>query len=165
MDGVGGPDHSAHSPAPFLIATPSRNRLIEVPVTIIATYALFREAPALLRAYRSLPVRAVRRLLLSRWLLPQPMWLTPDPRYRAEDLAAVWRSAERLGLDAAVMMFHSSELMPGGSPFRQDAQSVRELLACLHAFFGFVREAEGEFSTLSAIAAGIPERRLQAKAL
>ena len=50
------------------------------------------------------------------------------------------------------MMFHSSELMPGGSPFRPDAQSVRDLLACLDAFFGFVARGGGEFSTLTPLA-------------
>ncbi len=56
------------------------------------------------------------------------------------------------------MMFHSSELMPGGSPFRPDAASVRDLLDCLDAFFAFVRADGGEPVTLSAMAAGVRAR-------
>ncbi len=56
------------------------------------------------------------------------------------------------------MMFHSSELMPGGSPFRKDARSVRELLESLDAFFSTVRAAGGAFATLSAMAEDLGER-------
>jgi hypothetical protein len=165
LHGRGGPDFTQHTPPPFLVASASEKRLIEVPVTIVVTYALLRWAPTVLRAYRSLPVRAVRKMALSRWLRPQPMWLAPDPRYQPEDVAAVWRCAEHLGLETAVMMFHSSELMPGGSPFRPDARAVRELLGCLDAFFGFVGQSGCDFSTLSGMAAGLSEDQLVVKEL
>ena len=127
---------------------------------------MLRRSPALLAAYQLLPVRAVRKVFLSRWLHPQPMWLTPDPRLGPDDLASIWRCAEGLGLDPLVMMFHSSELMPGGSPFRPDAQSVRALLACLDEFFGFVVRGGGEFSTLTPLAARLlAGGRLRAKPL
>ena len=155
LNGAGGPDFRGHSPEPFRIAGSGGRGLIEIPVTIMTTYRHLRRLPLLLDAYRSLPVRAVRKLLLSRWLLPQPVWLSPDPRYSSDDLASVWRCAAEAGLDAAVMMFHSTELMPGGSPFRADAQSVRELLQCLDVFFGFVRRHEGSFSALTAMAADL----------
>jgi hypothetical protein len=137
--------------------------LLEIPVTLFATYSPLRRWPPLLSVYRSLPVRAVRRLALSRWLAPQPVWLTPDPRYRDRDLAGVWRCASEAGLSAAVMMFHSSELMPGGSPFRPDRQSVNDLLRQLDAFFTHVREQGGGFATLTDLAvdalAASPELR------
>jgi hypothetical protein len=154
LDGVGGPDFRGHSPRPFLLGDDA-HRLVEIPVTILPTYAPLRRSPALLAAYQLLPVRAVRKLLLSRWLRPQPMWLQPDPRLGADDLAAVWRVAARVELDTLVMMFHSSELMPGGSPFRPDAQSVRDLLACLDGFFAFVNRSGGEFATLTPMAAAL----------
>jgi hypothetical protein len=50
------------------------------------------------------------------------------------------------------MMFHSSELMPGGSPFRPDARSVRDLLNCLDTFFTHVARCGGGFATLSELA-------------
>ena len=80
------------------------------------------------------------------------MWLAPDPRYSAADIAGVWRCAEESGITAAVMMFHSSELMPGGSPFRPDAASITDLLACLDTFFSHVRRLGDGFATLGQLA-------------
>lgn len=165
LDGAGGPDFRAHSPHPFLIRGGGPRGLLEIPVTLFATYRPLQRSPLLLEAYRSLPVRAVRKLFLSHWLLPQPMWLAPDPRYSAEDIAAVWRCAAEAGMTATVMMFHSSELMPGGSPFRPDARSVRELLACLDEFFTFVRRQAGNFASLTAMARDLDTASLEARRL
>jgi hypothetical protein len=155
LGGEGGPDFRAHSPHPFMIRGAGPRGLLEIPVTLFATYGPLRRSSLLLEAYRSLPARAVRKLLLSRWLLPQPMWLAPDPRYRAEDIGAVWRCASEAGLGVGVMMFHSSELMPGGSPFRPDAESVDDLHATLDAFFTFVNSLGDGFGTLSGLATEI----------
>lgn len=165
LGGHGGPDFRRHTPRAFRIHGAGRPGLLEIPVTLFATYAPLRRSRALLEAYRSLPVRAVRRVLLSRWLLPQPMWLAPDPRYSTADLAGVWRCAQDAGLESAVMMFHSSELMPGGSPFRPDARSVRELLACLDEFFTFVRRQGGGFATLTGMAQDLDTASLEARSL
>lgn len=166
LNGQGGPDFREHSSQPFRITGVRGRGLVEIPVTIVATYGPLRRMPALLEIYRSLPVRAVRKLLLAPRLLPQPVWLTPDPRYCADDLASVWRCAASAGLETAVMMFHSSELMPGGSPFRPDGESVRRLLACLESFFSFVRKQGGTFSTLTAMAAALDaEGRLETRSL
>ena len=144
LNGQGGPDFPGHTRRIRSCWTRAGEcSLVEIPVTILPTYALLRRSPAPLATYQLLPVRAVRKLLLARWLRPQPMWLTPDPRFGPEDLANVWRCASRLGLDAAVMMFHSSELMPGGSPFVPTRESVRDLLDCLDTFFGFVARQGG----------------------
>jgi hypothetical protein len=155
LHGAGGPDFRAQTAHPFIVAGDGKRTLVEVPVTILPTYALLRRSPRLLSAYQLLPVRAVRKLLVSRWLRPQPMWLTPDPRLGPEDLADLWHCASDLGLNATVMMFHSSELMPGGSPFRPDSRSVQDLLECLDAFFGFVARQQGEFTTLTPMATGL----------
>ena len=55
----------------------------------------------------------------------------------------MWRRAEETGAEVAVMMFHSSELMPGGSPYRPTPASIRDLHACLDWFFGYVRDSGG----------------------
>jgi hypothetical protein len=133
---------------------------------VMPTYSLLRRHHSLLNAYQLLPARAVRRLFLSRWLRPQPMWLMPDPRLEPEDLASLWCCAADLGVDTTVMMFHSSELMPAGSPFRPDAQSVQRLLRCLDVFFEFVARQGGEFSALTPMAAELlSQNRLVTKPL
>ena len=165
LHGEGGPDVKVRSPEPFLIAGLGGGGLVELPVTIIPTYEPLRRHPELLAAYRSLPLRAVRRILLSRWLTPQPMWMTPDPRLTAQDLIGLWETAQELGL-STVMMFHSSELMPGGSPFRPDAPSVTDLLGCLDALFAHVLRDGGEPATLTGLAGHVRSRgRLEAKSL
>ena len=147
LGGAGGPDFRAHSPLPFRIAGPGRHSLIELPVTILATYQPLRSAA---RAARALPVaagaRGAQAVPLALAAAAASVALARPSLHAPTTSAAVWRCARRSGLEAAVMMFHSSELMPGGSPFRPDAQSVRELLACLDAFFAFVGPHGGGFS-------------------
>ena len=63
LDGKGGPDFRRHVPRPFLLRDGER-ALVEIPVTIVPTYALLRRSPALLAAYQSLPVRGVRKVFL-----------------------------------------------------------------------------------------------------
>jgi hypothetical protein len=155
LGGHGGPDFRAHGLSPFVIDGTGPGGLLELPVTVCVTYACLRRWPLLLQAYGSRLGRAVRKHVLSPWLAPQPVWLSPDPRYDTRDLTAAWHRGRESDPPSAVMMFHSSELMPGGSPFRPDAQSVRDLLAQLDTFFRHVREHGGSFATLSGLAAEV----------
>ena len=145
----GGPDFSGFSVQPFRIEESGQPGLVEVPVTVMETYRLLQRSATARRVYGWLPVRALRKTLLHAWLQAQPMWLTPHPHYGPEDLVRVWRCAEAAGLDVAVMMFHSSELMPGGSPFRPTAEAVGRLFACLDGFFAHVRTHGGTFAGLT----------------
>ena len=63
LDGKGGPDFRGHLPRPFLLAEGERP-LVEIPVTILPTYAALRRSSTLLAAYQTLPVRGVRKVLL-----------------------------------------------------------------------------------------------------
>lgn len=151
MPGGGGPDFTRHSSAPFLLAGTGEEALLEVPVTIIPTYPWLRRSDALLRLYRSLPVRAVRRAFLRRWLSPQPVWLQPSPDFTLDDMKDAWDCQRNLA-DVAVMMFHSSELMPGGSPMWPTGAAVQTLYGLLDRFFAFIVEAGAVPVTLSGAA-------------
>jgi hypothetical protein len=130
--------------------------LVELPLTILLTIGLFSRHSSLLRYYAARPVRALRRAERAlrgaqpRWLPPQPLWLRPYPEYGADTLDAVVAAAEREGLSHAVLMFHSSELMPGGSPYRPTPASVAQLLGLLDDFFARLRRAGHTFATLTA---------------
>lgn len=150
--GAGGPDFTAHGLKPFMLPGTGTPGLVEIPVTIVPTCAILRRFPRLLGAYQTLPVRAARKLLFRRWTCPQPVWLRPTPEFTQSDLRDAWRVAESRGTPVAVMMFHSSELMPAGSPFRSTDASIRELLALLDDFFGFVCAHGALPATLSAAA-------------
>jgi hypothetical protein len=84
------------------------------------------------------------------WRRPQPLWLRPRHEYTKDDLGALLREAERRHLPFAVFMFHSSELMPGASPYRPDEASVDVLMSLLDGLFGFARQRGHSFVTLSA---------------
>lgn len=159
LGGDGGPDFSHHTVEPFRIAGSGSPGLLELPVTVLATYSLLQRSRTLLDLYKTLPVRAFRKLVLRKWLQPQPMWLTPAPHYKPEDLIRVWICAEQIGVDVAVMMFHSSELMAGGSPFRPTEDSIRDLHVCLNRFFAFVRDSGGEFAGLTKAANALAAQR------
>jgi hypothetical protein len=146
--GLGGPDFRRFDTRPFVVEGTGSPGLVEIPVTILPTYAALRRSALLFGLYRSAPVRVLRRAALSRWLSPQPVWLQPVPSFTSDDLKAAFsRQSEIAGV--AVMMLHSSELMPGGSPFRPDQAAVRELLDTLDSFLGFAREAGAVSSTLT----------------
>jgi hypothetical protein len=91
----------------------------------------------------------LRNRLLGRWLRPQPIWLNPAPWFTVADLVAAWTECRRMGGEVAVMMFHSSELMPGASPYRPTPASVDQLLADLDAFFARLRGLGARFATLT----------------
>lgn len=158
-DRDGGPDFSSHVAMPFVIEGTPRPGLLELPVTIVTTYAVLRRFPSLYRLYRSFPIRPVRNRLFGRWLRPQPLWLNPSPETTESDLASAWNECQRMGGGVAVMILHSSELMPEGSPYRATASSVKELLDVLDAFFRLACESGATPSTLSGAAREITSSR------
>ena len=145
----GGPDFRRHTPYPFRVAGSGAPGLVELPVTILPTYAVTRRWRAAREHWEARPSRVVRRTLRV-WRRPQPLWMRPRPEYTAADLAALLLEAERRHLPFVVFMFHSSELMPGGSPYRPAQASVDELLVLLDGLFGLARRRGHSFVTLSA---------------
>jgi hypothetical protein len=145
----GGPDFRGHSCKPFLIAGSGDPELLELPVTILVTDRWARRYPGMASCLFSRPIRLMRRALRGGRVVPQPMWLRPFPSMRAVDLKNVWDVAEAEGLPAVVMMLHSSELIPGGSPYRPTRRSITALLATLDEFFRFVRRMGGAPVSLS----------------
>jgi hypothetical protein len=147
----GGPDFRHHAADPFRIGGTGHPGLVELPVTILPTYWVTRRSRAVLRHWNARPLRLARRAAAA-WRRPQPLWLRPRPEYRSGDLTALLREAERRSLPVAVVMFHSSELMPGGSPYRPTQAAVDELLSVLKAFFAAALRSGHTFATLTAAA-------------
>lgn len=148
--GSGGPDFSKHSAAPFVIEGTGDPGLLEIPVTITATWSLLRRYPSLIRPYfRAIPVRAARKLTGYRWPPPQPVWLHPAHfQFRQRDLRRACMCQVR-DYGVAVMMVHSSELMPGGSPRTTSAEAARTVLERLDSFLGYARSKGVVGATLS----------------
>lgn len=125
--------------------------LVEVPVTILYTNALVRRLPMLAGLYRrSRKTRLAKGV--NRLFRVAPQWFRPFQDMTANRLLDVYRTARSLGLPAIQMAFHSSELMPGGSPHNPTETDVSHLLTKLDAVFGGLRRDGVTGTTLSAFA-------------
>jgi hypothetical protein len=107
------------------VTRPGSAQLLEVPITSATLPALPK---ALEAVYAKLPPlrwrAALRRLGL------RPVWLRPSYSPLADMLAL----ADRLAAQGAAcfnIIFHSSELLPGGSPYTPDAASVERFHVAL----------------------------------
>jgi hypothetical protein len=143
-NGSGGPDFTNFPEQPYFldldrIDLPGDSPLLEVPVSAIETcYVLlnawFRSTPKLLR-------RLIRRFC--------PPVLTLVPRDNARNscyLQAILRHALEHHWPCAQLAIHSSELMPGASPFFRTAKSIERLYLRLESLFSF---AAGNFRGLT----------------
>ncbi len=142
---LGGPDFTDAPLTPYHpdesdICRPGRLSLWEIPLTMVYTRALFRRWPAFRRWYGRQNASLAGRLMRLTWPGPQPLWLRPTPRGDERHLLRVWREAANLGLPFGVLMLHSSELMPGGSPYWRTPAAVEHLLSQLERFFTHLRE-------------------------
>ncbi|MSO62571.1 MAG: hypothetical protein EXQ50_10840 [Acidobacteria bacterium] len=151
-----GQDFSDAPVSPYFVAwgDPARegaSGLLEVPVTILHTNAIMRHSPLLRGAYRRYrKTLAARMLNRAFWIAPQ--WFRPFSDMSVARLTAVYETARRLGLPAVEMMFHSSELMPDGSPHNLTVESVDHLFTRLDRLFAHLAGRKVEGITLSAFA-------------
>lgn len=148
----GGPDFAAAPPYAYELSSkdvtrPGFSGLLEVPVTIF-----FCQWPLLNRI-----VRIVKRIykdrqdVLLRGLYKlgyKPTWFRPHPQRMAHELLQVYRMARQLKLDYVEMIFHSSELMPGGSKNTRDEASVEALYRLLEEVFATLAADQVQSVTL-----------------
>jgi peptidoglycan/xylan/chitin deacetylase (PgdA/CDA1 family) len=107
------------------VRRPGTARLLEVPITAATLPALPKPLEALYARLPPLRFRAALRRLGLR-----PVWLRPS----YSPLRDMTAFADRLAAAGATcfnIIFHSSELLPGGSPYTPDASSVERFLDAL----------------------------------
>ena len=128
--GNGGSDYRGFPDRPYFldpsdISSPATAGLLEVPMTVRPSQ-LYRNAEW---AYRIPLLRSAANRLSPglRWLSPAESGL--------DDMRAAARSAREEGADHVEFMLHSSELMPGGSPFFRNAPDIEQLYAALEILF------------------------------
>ncbi|HUF46919.1 MAG TPA: hypothetical protein VMM93_03825 [Vicinamibacterales bacterium] len=120
---IGGPRFPAAPVAPYHpdrhdVCKPGQSPVLEVPVTA-ATLPLL---PKWLEGrYASLEPRRWRGPLKRAGL--RPVWLRPSYSPVADATALADRLVAR-GVPTLNLLFHSSELLPGGSPYHRDASAV-----------------------------------------
>jgi hypothetical protein len=152
----GGPDFRAAPAAPYFldlndICRPGESQLLEVPVTIVFTKATLARSKRLQNLYfryrRTLPVKVMNRLFRL-----DPQWFRPYAHMSSERLKSVYKAARRAGLPAVEMMFHSSELMPGGSPYHLDEAAIERLYEKLEKVFRHLKDDSCKGLTLTEFA-------------
>jgi sugar phosphate isomerase/epimerase len=126
------------------VCQPGSLRVWEIPPTIVFYSAIGRQVPGVRALYRRF--RRVRRLFDRRHLGSQ--WLRPYPHMTVERLKRVATLARRMGAPVLNLTFHSSELMPGGSPYNRTEESIENLFSRLEGFLSFVRAQRMEGVTL-----------------
>jgi hypothetical protein len=137
--GNGGPSFLEAPAYPYFISPdritrPGDGKLLELPVTILyLRWPFVRQG----RATEIWTRAAEGRLLgkVARRLGYARKWFRPYPNSRGKDLIEVYRAAKRAELPVLQMMLHSSELMPGASPYRPDQESIERLYEDLEEVF------------------------------
>lgn len=139
-DGKGGPDFFDKRPFPYRYDFVNRS-LLEIPVTILPTRFPLNTNDKLARYYfrnvnRSIPLRILRKLHFNH----QPLWLRPYPWMTFSLLEELINETVRIKLPYIVMMFHSSELMPGCSIYRRSESDIEKLYDLLQLFFILLKD-------------------------
>ena len=132
-DGAGGTDYRGFPDQHYWmneqnIALPGTSSLLEVPMTIIdRSPALLTQATQACESISGLPDRTLRHIWPLDWLRPSGSNLTS--MLRILDIAV---SQDRPYVE---FMTHSSELMPGGSPYFPTVESIDNLYRDLSELF------------------------------
>ena len=129
--GAGGSDYSKYPASAYFldltdVAKPGGSTLLEVPMTLVP------------RRY-SAAVELLRRLPRMKRIWPNPVWLRPTGRNLAS-LLWILEQARVQRRDYVEFMLHSSELMPGGSPYFRTPASIERLYEDLEALFTAARD-------------------------
>ncbi len=130
----GGPSFAGAPVSPYWpdhedVRRPGGSSVIEIPVSSATTPALPK---AVERQFTSLPAIPWRGYLKRLGL--RAVWLRPSYS-NVEDANALASALVARGVPTLNMLFHSSELVPGGSPYNQDAADVDRFFEKLERVF------------------------------
>jgi hypothetical protein len=104
------------------VRRPGGSKLLEVPISAATLPALPKPLESLYASLPAIPYRgAIKRLGL------RPVWLRPSYSTLPDMLAFATRLRDAR-VPCLNIIFHSSELLPGGSPYTPDAKSVTRFL-------------------------------------
>lgn len=151
--GQGGPDFSTVRPRPYFLDVNDCTRagasnLLEVPVSIFFLQGYgFNTAFHCFKKILKDPQNLLLRMLYK--LNIKPVWFRPHPETPVERLIAVYRAAQAASCDYIEMIFHSSELMPGGSKNTRTPQAIEKVYDLFAQLFDFLAHEHIQSVTLS----------------
>jgi len=151
----GGPDFTDKLPFPYRI-THEKGDLVEIPLCILPTSFPLNLNHSLAKSYftkvdNNIFLKVLRKL----FYINQPAWLRPFDWMNLQEYKSLIKEAFRIELPFMVMMFHSSELMPGCSRYRPTEDSVKKLFTEMEGLFLMLKEQEIRSVTLSEAAENV----------
>ena len=144
--GKGGPDYTKAPILPYILNSPntrnkSSSKLLEVPLTV-----LFRNHWIRSIYHTTRNINIVRTVLTKYGFGPRVF--RPSHNSNAKQLISIYRSAKLLSLPYIQMMIHSSELMPGCSPYNPDNNSIENLFQRMEELFQYLKSDQIKGETL-----------------
>lgn len=137
----GGPDFADAPLRPYFLAydsatAPGTSQVLEVPVSC----GLNRDVPpALQRAWTRAPRPYTTKRYLRKLRVVRPMWLRPS--YSSlDDMVALARRLARRGEAALNVLFHSSEIIVGGSPYNRTTAELDAFMDRLDRFLAMATQ-------------------------
>jgi peptidoglycan/xylan/chitin deacetylase (PgdA/CDA1 family) len=119
------------------VRRPGESRLLEIPISAATDPPLPKPIERLYASLPAIPYRgAFRRLGLT------PVWLRPSYT-PLEGMLAFARRLVARGVPCLNVIFHSSELLPGGSPYTPDETSLTRFLDDLRRLLEFATSSLG----------------------
>jgi peptidoglycan/xylan/chitin deacetylase (PgdA/CDA1 family) len=147
----GGPSFAGASLTPYFVSAedprqPGGSGLLEIPVTS----ALDRRWPLWLQAaYADVSSAYHFRRALRLLHIARPIWLRPSYS-KSADMKLLARRILEDGRAPANIIFHSSELLPGASPYNETKDDVERFYRDLESLLGFLVENGASGSTFRA---------------
>jgi hypothetical protein len=144
----GGPSFAGAPLTPYFVSSDDplqagESALLEIPVTS----ALDRKWPQWLeRAYADVTAAYQFRRALRLLRIPRPIWLRPSYS-KPEDMKRLARRILEGNAAPANVIFHSSELLPGGSPYNETKDDVERFYRDLEELLSFLVENGGRGAT------------------
>lgn len=138
----GGPSFAGAPVAPYApsaddVRRKGSSRVLEIPVSSALSVRVPKAVEAAFASLRPIPWRGYFKRLGIR-----PVWLRPSYS-SVEDASALASRLVADGVPTLNMLFHSSELVPGGSPYHRDASAVDSFFERLEAVFVHVTKTVG----------------------
>lgn len=135
----GGPDFADAPLSPYFLAyddaaRPGTSQVLELPVSC----GLSRDVPRAVQvAWTRAPKPYTTRRVLRKLGIVRPMWLRPS--YSSlDDMCALARRLAASGEPLLNVLFHSSEMIVGGSPYNQTPGDLDAFVDRLDRFLAFV---------------------------
>lgn len=145
-----GPSFREYTLQPFRLKTQSNRQLLELPVTIDLVHCFPAQFS---RLYFQIPDWTKIKGIFHRLNFARLLWLRPTTYSRQEMKQLADHVLDQLQIPVVNIMFHSSEVCPGASPYNKTEQAVKEFLVRLEHILSYLVTQKGLHSvTLSGFA-------------